>query len=76
MSKLPRSHVNRVLLLSTTTGYQLRSFNDAAEELGIELVFATDRCHQLDDPWRDRAIAVRFHEEAPSLEKIVRPGAL
>jgi biotin carboxylase len=61
-----------VLLLSTTTGYQLRSFNDAAEELGIELVFATDRCHQLDDPWRDRAIAVRFHEEARSLEEIVR----
>ena len=55
--------VTRVLLLSTTTGYQLRSFNDAAEQLGIELVFATDRCQQLDDPWRDRAIAVRFHEE-------------
>jgi biotin carboxylase len=64
--------VSRVLLLSTTTGYQLRSFNDAAEQLGIELVFATDRCQQLDDPWRDRAIAVRFHEEAPSLEEIVR----
>jgi biotin carboxylase len=66
--------VSRVLLLSTTTGYQLRSFNDAAEELGIELVFATDRCHQLDDPWRDRAIAVRFHEEAQSLEDIAGRG--
>jgi biotin carboxylase len=64
-------HVSRVLLLSTTTGYQLRSFNDAAEQLGIEVVFATDRCQQLDDPWRDRAIAVRFHEEAPSIEAIV-----
>jgi biotin carboxylase len=63
--------LNRVLLLSTTTGYQLRSFNDAATQLGIELVFATDRCHQLDDPWRDRAIAVRFHEEAQSLEEIL-----
>ena len=28
----------------------------------IDLVFATDRCHQLDDPWQDRAIAVRFHD--------------
>ena len=55
--------MTRVLLLSTTTGYQLRSFNDAAEQLGVELVFATDRCQQLDDPWRDRAIGVRFHEE-------------
>jgi biotin carboxylase len=63
--------MTRVLLLSTTTGYQLRSFNDAAEQLGIEVVFATDRCQQLDDPWRDRAIAVRFHEEGPSIEAIV-----
>jgi biotin carboxylase len=63
--------VTRVLLLSTTTGYQLRSFNDAAEQLGIELVFATDRCQQLDDPWRDRAIPVRFHEEDSSIEAIV-----
>jgi biotin carboxylase len=62
----------RLLLLSTTTGYQLRSFNEAAERLGIELVFATDRCHQLDDPWRDRALAIRFHEPHESLEIIVR----
>jgi biotin carboxylase len=63
--------MSRVLLLSTTIGYQLRSFNDAAEQLGIELVFATDRCQQLDDPWRDRAIAVRFHDEATSIDAIV-----
>jgi Biotin carboxylase len=61
----------RVLILSTTTGYQLRSFGDAAERAGIELMFATDRCHQLDDPWRDHAVAVRFHEEDASLEAIV-----
>ena len=65
------TRVIRVLLLSTTTGYQLRSFNERPRELGIELVFATDRCHQLDDPWRDRAIPVRFHEEDASLEAIV-----
>jgi biotin carboxylase len=63
--------VTRVLVLSTTTGYQLRSFNAAAEQLGLELVFATDRCQQLDDPWRDRAIAVRFHEEALAVEAVV-----
>src|SRR5205809_5848761 len=64
--------MSRVLLLSHTTGYQLRAFNDAAEALGVELVFATDRCHQLDDPWQDRAIAVRFHEPEASLDAIVR----
>jgi hypothetical protein len=61
----------RVLVLSHTTGYQLRAFNDAAAALGIELVFATDRCHKLDDPWQDRAVAVRFHEPNVSLNAIV-----
>lgn len=61
----------RILVLSTTTGYQLRSFGDAASRLGIDLVFATDRCHRLDDPWRDAAIPVRFHEETASLDAIV-----
>jgi len=37
-----------VLLLATTTGYQIRSFGEAAEALGIRLVFASDRCDQLD----------------------------
>jgi biotin carboxylase len=60
----------RILLLATTTGYQTRSFGDAAERLGVELVFATDRCHVLDDPWRDRAIPIRFHEEAASADAI------
>jgi len=62
--------VRRVLVVSHTTGYQLRAFNDAAEQLGIELVFATDRCHRLDDPWQDRAVAVRFHEIDASVAAI------
>src|SRR5215510_967583 len=60
----------RLLILSHTTGYQLRAFNDAAEQLGIELVFATDRCHRLDDPWQDRAVAVRFHDLHGSVRAI------
>ena len=63
--------MTRVLLFSHTTGYQLRAFNDAADALGIELVFATDRCHKLDDPWQDRAIPVRFHELDASVDAIV-----
>jgi biotin carboxylase len=60
----------RVLVLSHTTGYQLRAFNEAAAQLGIELAFATDRCHRLDDPWQDRAVAVRFHELDASVSAI------
>jgi biotin carboxylase len=63
--------MTRVLLLSHTTGYQLRAFNDAAEALGIELVFATDRCRTLEDPWQDRAIAVRFHDLDASVDAVV-----
>jgi biotin carboxylase len=61
----------RILLLSATTGYQLRAFDDAAARLGCELVFATDRCHRLDDPWQDRAVAVRFHDIPASVRAIV-----
>jgi biotin carboxylase len=66
---------DRVLLISATTGYQLRAFNAAADRLGVELAFATDRCHMLDDPWQDRAIAVRFHDEAASLQTIADEAA-
>ena len=60
--------VKRVLLVATTTGYQIRSFGEAAESLGVRLAFASDRCDQLDDPWWDQAIPVRFHEEARSVD--------
>lgn len=60
----------RVLLLSHTTGYQLRAFNDAATDFGIELLFATDRCHKLDDPWQDHAVPVRFYEIRSSVDAI------
>ena len=62
----------RILLLSATTGYQLRSFNDAAARLGVDLTFATDRCHTLDDPWQDAAVPVRFHDEEASLQAILK----
>ncbi len=56
----------RLLLFTGKLGYQTRSFEDAALKLGVQLVYVTDRCHQLEDPWGDRAIAVHFEnpEEA------------
>ena len=65
----------RVLLLATTTGYQTRAFGEAAERLGVELAFATDRCHLLEDPWRDGAIAIRFYDEAASVAAIVESAS-
>jgi hypothetical protein len=50
----------RVLIFASKLGYQTRTFDEAAQRLGVELTFVTDRCHQLDDPWGDRAIPVHF----------------
>jgi biotin carboxylase len=62
--------MDRVLLVATTTGYQTRAFGAAADRLGVQLVFATDRCAVLDDPWRDGAIPVRFHDPVASVQRI------
>ena len=64
--------MKRVLLLATTTGYQTRMFADAASKLGVELLYATDRCDQLDDPWSGGAIPVRYHEEWRSVDSVLK----
>ena len=61
----------RVLLVATTVGYQIRSFGEAAAKLGVRLVFASDRCDRLEDPWWDGAIPVKFHDEARSVADVV-----
>jgi formate-dependent phosphoribosylglycinamide formyltransferase (GAR transformylase) len=50
----------RLLIFTAKLGYQTRSFDEAARKLGVDLIFVTDRCHQLEDPWGDRAIPVHF----------------
>jgi len=62
----------RVLLVAATTGYQTRSFADAAQRSGVELVLATDRCHKIDDPWGDGALSIKF--EAPSVDEVAADG--
>jgi ATP-grasp domain-containing protein/L-aminoacid ligase-like protein len=65
----------RVLLLATTTGYQTRAFGEAAERLGVDLVFATDRCTMLEDPWQDSALPIRFYDEPGSAAAILDAAA-
>jgi hypothetical protein len=60
----------RILLVAATTGYQTRSFTAAARRLGIEVILATDRCHELEDPWSDNAIPVRFEEPEMAAEAL------
>jgi len=60
----------RLLLFAATTGYQIRVFSDAARRLGVDLTLATDRCHVMEDPWGDRAIAVKFDRVTESLASL------
>lgn len=67
----PKGEKRRLLLLTTTTGYQTRAFVRAAEKLGLAVVFGTDRCHVLDDPWQDGALALKFENPDEAAGKIV-----
>jgi D-alanine-D-alanine ligase-like ATP-grasp enzyme len=59
------SERKKLLLFAAKLGYQTRSLDEAAQRQGVDVIFVTDRCHQLDDPWGDRAIAVHF--ESPEV---------
>ncbi len=62
----------RVLILASKLGYQTRGFAEAAEKLGIEVQFGTDRCHKLDDPWGDAALALQFEKPRDAAQEIAR----
>jgi ATP-grasp domain/L-amino acid ligase C-terminal domain 2 len=50
----------KILLFAAKLGYQTRSFEAAADKLGVEILYVTDRCHRLEDPWNDHALVAHF----------------
>jgi biotin carboxylase len=66
------SSKKRLLILASKLGYQTRGFADAADKLGVDVRFGTDRCHQLDDPWRDGALPLHFEKPQDAADEIVR----
>ncbi len=64
--------LKRVLILASKMGYQTRGFAEAAEKLGVGVVFGTDRCHQLENPWGDDALALQFENPREAAAEIVR----
>jgi biotin carboxylase len=70
MSSAEPTQSKRLLILASKLGYQTRGFAEAARKLGVEVLFGTDRCSQLDDPWQDGAIPLRF-ENAEAAAKAV-----
>ncbi len=61
-----KKSTKRLLLFTNKLGYQTRSFEEVAQKNGVEIIYVTDRCHQLQDPWGDHAIAAHF--ESPQVE--------
>jgi len=66
-----RSTQGRLLILTTTTGYQTRAFVAAADKLGLAVAFGSDRCHVLQDPWQDGALALHFEDPDASARQII-----
>jgi len=62
--------LKRLLLIGAKTGYQTRAFAEAAVRLGLELTLATDRCHVLDNPWGDDAVALEFKDPQDAARKL------
>jgi ATP-grasp domain/L-amino acid ligase C-terminal domain 2 len=73
MGNLSKQHPSRrrLLLFTNKLGYQTRSFEEAAQKHGTEIIYVTDRCHQLEDPWGDRAIAVHFESAQSAAANVV-----
>lgn len=69
---IPSAEKKRLLILASKLGYQTRGFADAAEGLGVDVAFGTDRCHQLEDPWGDSALPLHFESPRQAAEEIVR----
>jgi biotin carboxylase len=72
----------RILILASKLGYQTRAFTDAAKKLNLEISFGTDRCHKLEDPWSDGALALHFENPESAAAEITaqmstkRPDAI
>lgn len=64
--------IPNVLLVTATTGYQAQAFTEAIRRVGARPVIASDRCHRLDDPWRDDAIPVRFERPEEAVAAVLR----
>ncbi len=67
----PHSARPCLMLLFTTTGYEAREFVQAAQQLGVDTVLGSDRCHVLDDPWQDGALPLRFEKPHTAAQHIL-----
>jgi hypothetical protein len=61
----------KILLFTAKLGYQIASFQAAADRLGVEILYVTDRCHRLEDPWNDHALAAQFESPGEAADTVL-----
>ncbi len=64
----------RIVLVTSTTGYRADAFLEAGRKLGADVVVASDRCHVLDKHWMWPAdsLVIDFYDPTAAAETIVR----
>src|SRR4051812_26004380 len=62
----------KVVLVLPKTGYRNEDFLAAAQRLGLEVIAASDVCHQLADVWEESPVALRFRDAEAAAEELAR----
>ena len=61
-----------VVLVLPKSGYRNEDFLSAAKRLGVEVIAASDVCHQLADIWEEAPVALRFRDAQTAAEELAR----
>src|SRR5712671_432398 len=62
----------KVVLVLPKSGYRNEDFLAAAAKLGVEVIAASDVCHQLAEIWEETPVALRFRDAASAAEELAR----
>ncbi|MFN2545974.1 MAG: ATP-grasp domain-containing protein [Myxococcales bacterium] len=61
-----------VVLVLPRSGYRNEDFIAAASKLGVEVIAASDVCHQLADIWETAPVSLRFRDAQAAADELAR----
>ena len=61
-----------VVLVLPKSGYRNDDFLAAAKHLGVDVIAASDVCHQLADIWEHAPVALRFRDAQAAADELAR----
>src|SRR5438309_3521054 len=68
-------HMPAVVLVLPKSGYRNQDFISAAAKLGVEVIVASDVCHQLADVWEETPVALRFRDAESAAGELAKEVA-